>query len=77
MRLVSDKYLEGYMWEQYVLTSQLVQLFYLFYLQQSEYDRSSSINSPKYLIFMSKKLIRGSCHSWVFGMDENLQSLTF
>ena len=33
MRLVSDKYLEEYMWEQYVLTSQLVQLFYLFYLQ--------------------------------------------
>ena len=40
MRLVSDKYLGGYKWEQYVLTSQLVQLFYLSYLQRSEYDRS-------------------------------------
>ena len=56
MRLVSDKYLEEYMWEQYVLTSQLVQLFYLFYLQQSEYDRSSSINSPRYLIFIVQKI---------------------
>ena len=59
MRLVSDKYLGGYKWEQYVLTSQLVQLFYLFYLQQSEYDRSSSINSPRDLIFIVKKINPG------------------
>ena len=47
------------MWEQYVLNSQLVQLFYLFYLQQSDYDRSSSINSPRYFIFIVKKINLG------------------
>ena len=56
MRLVSDKYLGGYKWEQYVLTSQLVQLFYLCYLQRSEYDRSSSIKSPRYLTFIVKNI---------------------
>ena len=34
---MTDKYLRGCKWEQYVLISQLAQLFYLFCLQQSEY----------------------------------------
>ena len=37
---MTDKYLRGCKWEQYVLISQLAQLFYLFYLQQSEYGSS-------------------------------------
>ena len=37
---MTDKYLGGCKWEQYVLISQLAQLFYLFCLQQSEYGSS-------------------------------------
>ena len=34
---MTGKYLGGWKWEQYVLISQLAQLFYLLCLQQSEY----------------------------------------
>ena len=37
---MTDKYLGGCNWEQYVLISQLAQLFYLFGVQQSEYGSS-------------------------------------
>ena len=37
---MTDKYLRGCKWDQYVLISQVAQLFYLFYLQQSEYGSS-------------------------------------
>ena len=39
---MTDKYLGGCKWEQYVLISQLAQLFYLFCLQQSEYGSLQS-----------------------------------
>ena len=35
---MADKYLGGWKWEQLVLISHLDQLFYLFCLQQSEYE---------------------------------------
>ena len=64
---MTDKYLGGCKWEQYVLISQLAQLFYLFCLQQSEYGSSKidfhrkvfAFKGNLFIAFIVKNINRG------------------
>ena len=84
---MTDKYLRGCKWEQYVLISQLAQLFYLFYLQQSEYGSSKidfhrltvlAFKGNLFIAIIVKNINLGIIVAFFFfGMDEKLHSLAF